>query len=62
MPFVYFLQGATIVDQPVCIARWGQYDEPSNFWDRPSWSFEDYESTVCVLRVVIEVLYIFCLT
>ncbi|XP_020089933.1 binding partner of ACD11 1-like [Ananas comosus] len=39
------LTGATIVDQPVCISRWGQYDEPSNFWDRPSWSFEDYEST-----------------
>lgn len=35
------LSGATIVDQHVCITRWGQYDEPS-FWDHPSsWRVED---------------------
>lgn len=34
-------QGATIIDQHVCIARWGQYEEPSSFWDRPTWSVED---------------------
>ncbi|KAE8818582.1 Protein vip1 [Hordeum vulgare] len=35
------LSGATIVDQPVCISRWGQPDEPSNFWDRPTWQVEE---------------------
>lgn len=35
------LSGATIVDQPVCISRWGQPDEPSNFWDRPTWQAEE---------------------
>ncbi|KAL5215632.1 hypothetical protein ABZP36_007033 [Zizania latifolia] len=35
------LSGATIVDQPVCIARWGQPDEPYNFWDRPAWHIEE---------------------
>ncbi|OAY73366.1 Binding partner of ACD11 1, partial [Ananas comosus] len=35
------LSGATIVDQPVCITRWGQYEEACNFWDRPSWKVED---------------------
>ncbi|XP_072990718.1 binding partner of ACD11 1 [Typha latifolia] len=34
------LTGATIVDQPVCITRWGQYDEACNFWDKP-WNLED---------------------
>ncbi|WOK91599.1 binding partner of ACD11 1 [Canna indica] len=35
------LSGATIIDQPVCITRWGNYDEASSFWDRPSWTVED---------------------
>nr|CAD1828978.1 unnamed protein product [Ananas comosus var. bracteatus] len=35
------LSGATIVDQPVCITHWGQYEEACNFWDRPSWKVED---------------------
>ncbi|CAM0901929.1 unnamed protein product [Alopecurus aequalis] len=35
------LSGATIVDQPVCISRWGQPDEPSNFWDRPTWQADE---------------------
>ncbi|KAJ6791697.1 binding partner of ACD11 1 isoform X3 [Iris pallida] len=35
------LSGATIIDQHVCIARWGQNEEASNFWDRPSWSLDD---------------------
>ncbi|XP_008804468.1 binding partner of ACD11 1 [Phoenix dactylifera] len=35
------LSGATIVDQPVCIARWGYHDEASDFWDRPYWKLED---------------------
>ncbi|XP_020255579.1 binding partner of ACD11 1 isoform X3 [Asparagus officinalis] len=35
------LSGATIIDQHVCIVRWGQYEEPSSFWDRPTWSVED---------------------
>uniref|UniRef100_A0A0E0KVU8 RRM domain-containing protein n=1 Tax=Oryza punctata TaxID=4537 RepID=A0A0E0KVU8_ORYPU len=35
------LSGATIVDQPVCIARWGQPNEPYNFWDTPNWYTEE---------------------
>lgn len=35
------LSGATIVDQPVCITRWGEPDEPCNFWDRPTWQLEE---------------------
>uniref|UniRef100_A0A0D9WA68 RRM domain-containing protein n=1 Tax=Leersia perrieri TaxID=77586 RepID=A0A0D9WA68_9ORYZ len=35
------LSGATIVDQPVCIARWGQPYEPYNFWDTPNWYTEE---------------------
>ncbi|KAF0890796.1 hypothetical protein E2562_004281 [Oryza meyeriana var. granulata] len=35
------LSGATIVDQPVCIARWGQPNEPYNFWDTPNWYAEE---------------------
>ncbi|ERM94403.1 hypothetical protein AMTRI_Chr04g252690 [Amborella trichopoda] len=29
------LNGATIVDQPVCIARWGHYDDAFDLWDQP---------------------------
>ncbi|KAJ0988339.1 hypothetical protein J5N97_006695 [Dioscorea zingiberensis] len=40
------LSGATIVDQRVCITRWGQNEDASGIWDRPSWRIEDdYEST-----------------
>lgn len=35
------LSGATIIDQHVCISRWGDYKEPLSFWDQPSWGFED---------------------
>ncbi|XP_073103895.1 binding partner of ACD11 1 isoform X1 [Elaeis guineensis] len=35
------LSGATIVDQRVCIARWGHDDEVSDFWERPYWKLED---------------------
>lgn len=36
------LSGATIIDQQVCIARWGHHEEASNFWDRPSsWRTDD---------------------
>ncbi|KAG0469759.1 hypothetical protein HPP92_016459 [Vanilla planifolia] len=39
------LSGSTIIDQPVCIARWGHYNETSNFWDQPSWRRDDdYET------------------
>ncbi|CAL9113953.1 unnamed protein product [Musa textilis] len=30
------LSGATIIDQHVCIARWGYYDDDCSFWSRPS--------------------------
>uniref|UniRef100_M8BC91 Uncharacterized protein n=1 Tax=Aegilops tauschii TaxID=37682 RepID=M8BC91_AEGTA len=41
VPYIQSCQGATIVDQPVCISRWGQPDEPCNFWDRPTWQVEE---------------------
>lgn len=45
----YFCQGATIFDQIVCIAPWGQYEEASSFWNGPSSSFEDdYVPMVCI--------------
>lgn len=34
------LSGATILDQRVCITRWGQYEE-HDFWSRPSYSNEE---------------------
>lgn len=30
------LSGATIVDQRVCITRWGHFDDEFGFWSRPS--------------------------
>jgi len=30
------LSGATILDQRVCITRWGQYEDEFDFWNRPS--------------------------
>ncbi|XP_004297319.1 PREDICTED: protein vip1 [Fragaria vesca subsp. vesca] len=29
------LSGATIIDQPVCITRWGHYQDEFDFWNRP---------------------------
>ncbi|KAK7309763.1 hypothetical protein RJT34_06754 [Clitoria ternatea] len=35
------LSGATILDQRVCITRWGQYEDEFDFWNQPSYSHED---------------------
>ncbi|RZC69881.1 hypothetical protein C5167_033019 [Papaver somniferum] len=35
------LSGAEIVDQRVCITRWGQSGDESDFWNRPSWKIEE---------------------
>lgn len=35
------LSGAIIVDQPVCITRWGHNDEDHYLWSHPSWKIED---------------------
>ncbi|KAF5741582.1 hypothetical protein HS088_TW10G00584 [Tripterygium wilfordii] len=35
------LSGATIMDQRVCITRWGHYEDEFDFWNRPSRSNED---------------------
>ncbi|XP_022891255.1 binding partner of ACD11 1-like isoform X2 [Olea europaea var. sylvestris] len=35
------LSGATIVDQPVCISRWGNYGDDYNIWNLTSWKIED---------------------
>ncbi|KAF8390239.1 hypothetical protein HHK36_024764 [Tetracentron sinense] len=39
------LTGATIVDQPVCISRWGQYEDEYDIWNMSSWKFEDETSS-----------------
>ncbi|KAL6187673.1 hypothetical protein ACLB2K_039069 [Fragaria x ananassa] len=40
------LSGATIIDQPVCITRWGHYQDEFDFWNRPhSRDDEDTHST-----------------
>lgn len=35
------LSGATILDQRVCITRWGQFEDEFNFWNGPSSRAED---------------------
>ncbi|XP_061338801.1 binding partner of ACD11 1 [Gastrolobium bilobum] len=35
------LSGATILDQRVCITRWGQHEDEFNFWNQPSYSHEE---------------------
>eukprot|EP00262_Sarcandra_glabra_P020678 TRINITY_DN8378_c0_g1_i1.p1 TRINITY_DN8378_c0_g1~~TRINITY_DN8378_c0_g1_i1.p1 ORF type:complete len:245 (-),score=38.84 TRINITY_DN8378_c0_g1_i1:671-1405(-) len=40
------LSGATIVDQRVCISKWGHYEDDFDMWSRPSWKTEeDHDST-----------------
>ncbi|CAI0387622.1 unnamed protein product, partial [Linum tenue] len=36
------LQGATILEERVCITRWGHYEDKFDFWNRPS-TTTDYE-------------------
>ncbi|RVW31254.1 Binding partner of ACD11 1 [Vitis vinifera] len=38
-------QGATIVDQRVCITRWGHYEDEFDLWNRPTWKLEDETSS-----------------
>ncbi|KAK3223085.1 hypothetical protein Dsin_010110 [Dipteronia sinensis] len=35
------LSGATILDQRVCITRWGHYEDEFDYWNRPSQRHED---------------------
>ncbi|KAL6547134.1 hypothetical protein OROMI_022855 [Orobanche minor] len=49
------LSGATILDQPVCITRWGHYEDNYDLWSHSSWRIEDDESSTSntqALRVV----------
>ncbi|KAK6139312.1 hypothetical protein DH2020_003370 [Rehmannia glutinosa] len=39
------LSGATIVDQPVCITRWGHYEDDYGLWNHSSWRIEDESNT-----------------
>ncbi|XP_020975371.1 binding partner of ACD11 1 isoform X1 [Arachis ipaensis] len=39
------LSGATILDQSVCITRWGQYEDEFDHWNRPSYNHDDDSST-----------------
>ncbi|CAL0318265.1 unnamed protein product [Lupinus luteus] len=38
------LSGATILDQRVCITRWGKYESEFDFWNHPSY-YEETSST-----------------
>ena len=40
-------QGATIVDQRVCISGWGIYADESDPWSNSSWNYE-INSMVCI--------------
>lgn len=39
------LTGASIVDQPVCIARWGRYEDEYDLWNQSTWNHEDHSSS-----------------
>ncbi|KAI5679062.1 hypothetical protein M9H77_10012 [Catharanthus roseus] len=39
------LSGATIVDQSVCITRWGRYDDEYDIWNQSTWNQEDRSSS-----------------
>ena len=46
---ILMCQGATIVDQSVCISRWGSYVDDAYSWDGSSWKTqENSSSTVCI--------------
>ncbi|CAN6550560.1 unnamed protein product [Malus baccata var. baccata] len=38
------LSGATIIDQAVCITRWGHYQDEFDFWNRPRHEDETYST------------------
>lgn len=40
-------QGATIVDQQVCISGWGICADDSNIWSNTPWNYEN-NSMVCI--------------
>ncbi|XP_031477349.1 binding partner of ACD11 1-like isoform X2 [Nymphaea colorata] len=40
MEMAVLLSGATILDQKVCIARWGDYDDSYSLWGGYSWSHD----------------------
>lgn len=35
------LNGATILDRPVCVTHWGHSEDEFNIWNRSSWKLED---------------------
>ncbi|XVF14241.1 hypothetical protein REPUB_Repub09cG0041300 [Reevesia pubescens] len=39
------LSGATIIDQSVCISRWGSYIDDAYPWDGSSWNTQEYTSS-----------------
>ena len=42
-------QGATIVDERVCITHWGTYADESYSWNGPSWKNENnFGPPVCI--------------
>ncbi|XP_059670313.1 binding partner of ACD11 1-like isoform X2 [Cornus florida] len=42
------LSGATIVDQRVCISRWGTCIDESDLWNNPSWKPQDETSSTAI--------------
>ncbi|GKV22403.1 hypothetical protein SLEP1_g32282 [Rubroshorea leprosula] len=45
------LSGATILDQRVCITRWGNYEDDFDFWNRPSRGLEDERDSTPPQRI-----------
>ncbi|XP_059445039.1 binding partner of ACD11 1 [Corylus avellana] len=44
------LSGATILDQRVCITRWGLYEDEFHFWNRPSHRQEEETGSIHTQR------------
>ncbi|KAK9116823.1 hypothetical protein Sjap_015770 [Stephania japonica] len=46
MDTAVLLSGATILDQRVCITKWGQYEDEFDIWSRPSWRIEEDDGSM----------------
>lgn len=41
------------MDQPVCITRWGRYEDEYDLWNQSTWNHEDHSSsTVCKVFIL----------
>lgn len=56
--YLYLLQGATILDQRVCITRWGQHHEAFDFWNGAPRCFEDETSSHVWISSYISLIFL----